>query len=316
MSITPLKAEEDVGPAHSFYCDRRYSRMAREIVRRWVLPLLEGYYHNPQDNRNKQGARSSSSSYSTPSSDIMIQHSHYSQHEIDVLVRAIPVTSDGCPLDPRFDVFQFHDSHMSMKKTGYYLCGICGKTFTSQQYLDRHFDNRHSHQISDNSIATTANICPARDLCAAFGDACNSLARRNTTINSSNDQVQMLSCEKRSQNLVVSRQKCVNIMERCFLLPNNNELSAAVTQDLIYHVCYPFTKVTAGCTNPQDQLVTLPSYPYEMLSPVAPHHTPSYLRNPKISFLLIVSPVSLICLVSYCWWFWYSNDRSDRNKME
>ena len=313
MSITPPKAEEDVGPAHSFYCDRRYSRLAREIVRRWVLPLLEGYYHIPQKNRNKQGAGSSSSSYSTPSSGIMSQHSHYSQHEVDVLVRAIPVTSDGCPLDPRLDIFQFHDSHMSMKKTGY-LCGICGKTFTSQQYLDRHFDNRHSHQISDNSIAKAANICPARDLCAAFGDACNILARHNT---SSNDQMQMPSCEKRSQNLVLSRQTCVNMMERCFLLPSSNEVSAAVTQDLIYHVCYPFTKVTAGCTNFQDQLVTLPSYPYEMLSSVAPLRASSYLRKPKISlFLIIVSPVSLICLISSCWWLRYSNRRSDRNKTE
>jgi len=91
-----------LGPAHSFYCNRRYSRIAREIIRQWLIPILKGY----SDLHPSQGDEVRVEDVNKKS-----QQLHYSYQEVDIIVNAISETSEDCVLDPRRDVFQYQDSN-------------------------------------------------------------------------------------------------------------------------------------------------------------------------------------------------------------
>ncbi len=236
-----------MGPAHSYHCNRRYSRIAREIVRHWVIPILKGY----SDLSNVE-VRVDKDKHS--------QQLHYSHQEVDTIVHAISEASEDCMLDPRRDVFQYQDSKSSQTAKGFH-CGICGKMFMSQYYLDLHMDNRHSHELREsNNQDPISTICPAIDLCSAFGDACNSLAC-------------IEGCEKDEINpfdtpdnyLTESRKRCVGMMENCFMNSMDGETASAMTHDLIYHFCFQITNPKSFSYH-QNYFRFIHSYPHNLFS--------------------------------------------------
>jgi hypothetical protein len=276
----------NMGPAHSFYCNRRYSRIARDIVRRWVIPILKGYYDHPCDRGKKRGAL-----------DKQLEHLHYTSEEVHILIHAISETSEVCVLDPRRDIFQYHDS-MSFETVKGFSCGICGKTFTSQHYLDLHFDSKHSHELDNvKNIAAITTICPASEFCAAFGYACDTLACSDGSSVCRRENLK--SCEEHYHHLATSRQKCVSIMEECFMDSKDSKISAALTHDLIYHVCYPITTPTAACSRQNDYRV-LPPYPHDLFSLPPPIGPSSYVNNMNLLFLLVIASISFTMIGGYC----------------
>lgn len=45
-------------------------------------------------------------------------------------------------------------------RSGYHKCMYCNKTFRSEEYLDRHMDNRHMDHISPDNHYCLADLAP------------------------------------------------------------------------------------------------------------------------------------------------------------
>ena len=274
-----------LGPAHSFYCNRRYSRIAREIIRQWLIPILKGY----SDLHPSQGDEVRVEDVNKKS-----QKLHYSYQEVDIIVNAISETSEDCVLDPRRDVFQYQDSNCFKTAKGF-TCGICGKMFTSQYYLDLHMDNKHSHELWESRTKdSTSTICPAIDLCAAFGDACISLACIDGCENE-----ELKSFDGHGNHLTESRKRCVSIMENCFLNSLEGEIASAMTHDLIYHFCFQLT-TSKSSSYRQNHFRVIPSYPYHRFSSIKSFGNASYKNSICFLFPLVLSCICLIILGCYC----------------
>jgi hypothetical protein len=116
------------------------------------------------------------------------------------------LTSDitsSCPFIPSRDILRHHEENVrivsaQVVKYGatqtllvgerrtkgprkWYECELCGKSFSSRYYLDRHFDNRHASQVSADGESqreeTGTYYCPAVEWCRIFSDqACLDMA--------------------------------------------------------------------------------------------------------------------------------------------
>lgn len=283
QSYTGAGTSITIGPAHSYYCNRRYSRIAREIVRQWVIPILKGYYdlHDVavRVDINKQSQK---------------LQLHYSYQEVDAIVHAISETSEGCMLDPRRDVFQYQDSKCFQTAKGF-SCGICGKTFMSQYYLDLHMDNKHSHELGESSNKDSiSTICPAIDLCSAFGDACTSLA----CIEGCEDD-EINSVDVPNNHLTESRKRCVRMMEDCFMNSMESEIATARAHDLIYHFCFQITNPKSSSYH-QNYFRFIHSYPHHIFLSLKSFGNASYSNNNSFPLPLILYS---ICLTIIGWCF-------------
>ncbi|ESO82860.1 hypothetical protein LOTGIDRAFT_229846 [Lottia gigantea] len=77
--------------------------------------------------------------------------------EFDKLDVELPVT---CPLHPHHDIYRIQESHKYMETISKWTCLYCGKAFVAEDYLDRHFINRHSTEIKiHNSTQCLADYC-------------------------------------------------------------------------------------------------------------------------------------------------------------
>ena len=68
-------------------------------------------------------------------------------------------------------LFVEHEMHKTITpRSGYHKCMYCNKTFLSEDYLDRHMDNKHMDHISPDNhycladLAPMLGIRPRRDL--------------------------------------------------------------------------------------------------------------------------------------------------------
>uniref|UniRef100_A0A023EWL9 C2H2-type domain-containing protein n=1 Tax=Triatoma infestans TaxID=30076 RepID=A0A023EWL9_TRIIF len=53
-----------------------------------------------------------------------------------------------CPFHPTRDIFWPQQSAKQQHRPSQWTCGLCGKSFYSEAYLDMHFDNRHKNVVN------------------------------------------------------------------------------------------------------------------------------------------------------------------------
>ncbi|GLG98686.1 uncharacterized protein GBIM_05294, partial [Gryllus bimaculatus] len=53
-----------------------------------------------------------------------------------------------CPFHPARDIYWPQQSAKQQHRSSQWTCGLCGKSFYEERFLDLHFDNRHKSQIN------------------------------------------------------------------------------------------------------------------------------------------------------------------------
>lgn len=71
---------------------------------------------------------------------------------IKILQVKLPIE---CPFHPDRDIFGPQEAMKKQHRPSQWGCGICGKSFFEERYLDMHFDNRHKGHI--NMVSTPDN---------------------------------------------------------------------------------------------------------------------------------------------------------------
>jgi len=66
---------------------------------------------------------------------------------------------EGCPFQPDHDLYLKQEEQKQSVRGAQWKCGICGKTFKSEFYLDRHFDNKHQDMLSHDAPVCLADWC-------------------------------------------------------------------------------------------------------------------------------------------------------------
>jgi hypothetical protein len=210
--------------AHSSLCDRRLSRAAREILKRKLQQTTRLLADS--DDSSTAGTAPTSTNNANENGDKGVGADTNVWELLDrFLVPNGPdaATLSKCPFLPSRDLLRYHEEHaltvkaqaarysatsaplVGRRRTGgrpaWHQCAFCNKTFSSRYYIDQHFDNRHSQELSsemktsksshekqhDNSIGDNdadpsiemdmEYYCPAVEWCAAFSDqACQDMA--------------------------------------------------------------------------------------------------------------------------------------------
>lgn len=117
----------------------------------------------------------------------------------------------GCPFDPKQDIYGFHEKQKSRKKSGgssasaQWTCGICGKTFKSEHYIDLHLERKHMNETPKDQPTCLADYCEVFEMC--HGDSRWSQARMRNAV-----------CD--NQTLAVARRRCEGALSKCFPLDN------------------------------------------------------------------------------------------------
>merc|ERR1712146_94226 len=77
----------------------------------------------------------------------------------------------GCPFDPNRDLFGYHEKQKQRKKPGSaattWTCGICGKQFKNEHYLDLHMERKHMNETPSEGVCL-ADYCELFEVC--FGE--------------------------------------------------------------------------------------------------------------------------------------------------
>ena len=77
-----------------------------------------------------------------------------------ILGAAVPAT---CPLHA--DLYGDQEQHKRALRRSLYKCAYCGKTFSSEDWLDRHFDRKHADTLVADGFCL-GDLCDVLD-CAA-----------------------------------------------------------------------------------------------------------------------------------------------------
>ncbi|KAG6544304.1 hypothetical protein Mapa_014307 [Marchantia paleacea] len=69
--------------------------------------------------------------------------------------------SSACRLNPENNMFKDQELQKDNVRPSQWQCGYCKKTFRTEDYLDKHLDNRHYGMLDLNSKRCSADICGA-----------------------------------------------------------------------------------------------------------------------------------------------------------
>lgn len=69
--------------------------------------------------------------------------------------------SKSCRLHLENDLFREQEGKMEELRPMQWQCGYCKKVFRTQNYLDNHFDNRHSDKLDTKGTVCLADLCGA-----------------------------------------------------------------------------------------------------------------------------------------------------------
>jgi hypothetical protein len=144
------------------YCDRRMSRAARRIILQVIVPIVEHWLIDsgrslPIKRRPKTSTREPQSLGPTYLWDILQLSASVSCPILHDTFRDLEDESFVSP--PR-------SRNFSPRRTypNWYLCGICGKVFSTRYYLDRH-QTSHPKSFSEERN----HICLGNLICDALG---------------------------------------------------------------------------------------------------------------------------------------------------
>lgn len=184
----PEKNDDDA----TVLCDRRLSRAARKLLKlrlqNFVVPnettiddisvdaLLERWVASIPSSATSQVDTRSKNCPLLPHKDIYQHEEDQTQH-----VHIQSLSGSGRRnlkvAFPQILLMHMHETDGS-KNADYtfpseiwFKCGICGKIFVSQYYLDLHMNKQHSnhHAQTHQQTRTTTMICPANEWCQLVG---------------------------------------------------------------------------------------------------------------------------------------------------
>lgn len=132
---------------------------------------------------------------------------------------------DDCPFKKENNIWAFHESQKRRKRLAGQLtweCGICGKKFKSEHYLDLHMETHHMNQA-------TAKTCLV-DYCHMFNlcDEKTSYARSRAAAKMTEDDW----CDEEVQK--AAQQRCEDSIRTCFPLESKTRL---VNIELRRNIC-------------------------------------------------------------------------------
>lgn len=67
--------------------------------------------------------------------------------------------SPHCPLHADNDFLWAHERHKRADSQRQWRCGLCGKIFKAEHYLDRHLERRHEDELNATQTACLADYC-------------------------------------------------------------------------------------------------------------------------------------------------------------
>jgi len=130
---------------------------------------------------------------------------------------------DHCPWDPKRDLYGHHEKQKQRKRPGNpgasWTCGICGKSFISEHYLDLHLERKHMNEAPADGVCI-ADYCEVFDVCQ--GDS------RKRHLNRQKEQ-----CSP--ENLTIARKICEDGMLTCF--PLEQEVPRKLHAQMSRHWC-------------------------------------------------------------------------------
>jgi len=112
----------------------------------------------------------------------------------------------GCPLDPEIDLWGKHERQKQRKRGSgtLWTCGLCGKVFKSEHYLDLHLEHKHMNETPRGGVCL-ADYCDMFDACAAE----NKVKKRPK-------HGEAVDCD--TEAMEASRHRCEEAMRKCFPL--------------------------------------------------------------------------------------------------
>lgn len=225
-------------------CDRRQSRAARQVLLEQVVPLLEHWLHESGQDLPLSPRRRKT----TPNEHVSLAPTY--------LWEVLHLTAaPECPV--LRDVYREIEVHswlaharapkLAPRRTysHWFLCGLCGKVFTSRYYLDHH---QHLHHTPVRDPSTSQNVenssleCLGTVVCGALG-GCDRISLdlepyygRGSGVGVEPDAVaiqrewasQIQPCEE-DQVQMELKPNCHALMNDCFL---NETLNARLRQTL------------------------------------------------------------------------------------
>lgn len=126
----------------------------------------------------------------------------------------------GCPFDPKLDLYGKQERQKSRRRGGgaHWTCGICGKVFKNEHYLDLHMERRHMNETPRNGV------CLA-DYCEVY-EVCHIETKRRRKI----DEQQ---CD--NGTMAIARRRCEESLSKC--LPLDEDKSRKLHAKLSKHFC-------------------------------------------------------------------------------
>ena len=189
--------------------------------------------------------------------------------------------SEECPLHPSHDHLLHYEQHKKSLTGSHFRCGLCGKIFKSEHYLDRHFDRRHA-----DAAPPTADTC--------LGDFCDflrcpswlsDLRRRNRDVSA------LKGCKAAA--LDARRHYCQHLMHDCFLPSGAGSDLHAVFDAMDEAFCEP-----VSCSS-QQRLAD----GFEL--PFAPHHMRGE-EGPGGTYYVfggvLIGGLCLLYVLVFCWY--------------
>lgn len=206
-------------------CDWRLGRAAKEILRRHLENILR-----PNATHNSLRQLLQEAAFS-PNDDCPLRGDDMDEHERlgRVIYSAFPSRLFARLAMPRFQ--------SNTRQLRCYLCPMCGKSFSTLFYLDRHLDNVHSDRISSFCAADWCNqflsvqSCHdmAFDLEPYYGPGGGEHGPEARVIKHSwFQQAHSLPCRER--NLEQARLQCEQVVNCCFT-------SDRISQPLLQRLC-------------------------------------------------------------------------------
>lgn len=61
---------------------------------------------------------------------------------------SLPVP-EQCPFSPLHDIYHFQENNKTKLDTNKWKCEICGKHFSSERYIDKHFEVKHMNSLQN-----------------------------------------------------------------------------------------------------------------------------------------------------------------------
>lgn len=132
-----------------------------------------------------------------------------------------------CPLHPDHDHLREHEAQKKPLTQWQWRCGICGKLFRSEHYLDLHLERRHADTLPHN-----ASLC--------LGEFCDIL-RCPTWLEAVRQQhrhAQATACRRRE--LDARRHFCQHMVHDCFE-PTGEGKAHAVFEGMDEYFCRPLS---------------------------------------------------------------------------